>query len=72
MQTKTDQDCSKKLLRMVATVGSHYGIILETKKKRKISYVMFVEEQIILAYRNARSMSPEPSSIIDRVVNDCL
>ena len=44
IQTKTDQDYSKKLIRMVDTVGGHYGIILETKKKKKSLDVIFVED----------------------------
>ena len=32
---KNDQDCSMKLLKMVDTAGGHYGIVLETKKKKK-------------------------------------
>jgi len=43
IQTKTDQDCSKKLIRMVDTVGGHYDIILETKKKKSTN-IMFVED----------------------------
>ncbi len=44
IQKKTDLDCSKKLITMVNTVGGHYGIILETKKKKKSSGVIFVED----------------------------
>ena len=44
IQTKTDDDCYKKLIRMVDTVGGHYSIILETKKKKKSSDIMFVED----------------------------
>ena len=36
IQTKSDHDCSKKLIRMIDTAGSHYSIILETKKKKKV------------------------------------
>ena len=55
IQTKTDQDCSKKLIRMVDTVGGHYGIILETKKKKKNSDIMFVEDDTgILFLEDAR------------------
>ena len=33
IQTRSDQDCSRKLIRMIDTVGSHYRIVLETRKK---------------------------------------
>ena len=54
IQTKTDQDCSKKLIRLVDTVGGHYGIILETKKKKSLD-LMFVENDTgILFLEDAR------------------
>ena len=40
---KSDQDCSKKLIRMVDTTGGHYRIILETRKKGN-SNLFFVED----------------------------
>ena len=44
IQTRSDQDCSRKLIKMIDTAGSHYGGILETKKKKKSLDVMFVED----------------------------
>ena len=29
IQLKSDQDCSRKLIRMVDTTGGHYGVVLE-------------------------------------------
>ena len=40
---KNDQDCSKKLLKMGDTTNVHYGIVLETNKKKKNTEVMLVE-----------------------------
>ena len=37
IQKKTDQDCSKELIRMVDTIGGHSGIIHEAMKKKKIA-----------------------------------
>jgi len=33
IQLKYDQDCSRKLIRMVDTTIGHYSIVLETRKK---------------------------------------
>ena len=33
IQTKSDQDCSRKLIKMVDTISGHYRIVLETRKK---------------------------------------
>ena len=41
IQTKNDDDGYKKLIRMVDTVGGHYGIILETKKIKKNTDIRF-------------------------------
>ena len=35
IQTKSDQDCSRKMIRMIDTAGGHYSIILKTKQKEK-------------------------------------
>ena len=44
-----------KLLRMVDTAGGHYGIVLETKKKKKNVEVMLVEDDTrILFLEDAR------------------
>ena len=40
---KTDQDCGKKLIKMVDTTGGHYGIVLETTK-RVSSSLFFVDD----------------------------
>ena len=39
IQLKSDQDCSRKLIRMVDTTGGHYGIVLETRKN-----LLFIED----------------------------
>ena len=33
IQLKSDQDCSRKLIKMVDTTGGHYGIVLEQGRK---------------------------------------
>ena len=33
IQLKSDQDYSRKLIRMLDTTGLHYGMVLETRKK---------------------------------------
>ena len=43
IQMKSDQDFSKKLIRMVNTTGGHYGIILETRKKGNLN-LFFIED----------------------------
>ena len=43
IQTRSDQDCSRKLIRMIETVGGHYGIVLKTRKKDG-SVVLLVED----------------------------
>ena len=43
IQLKSDQDCSRKLIRMVDTTGGHYGIVLETRKKES-SNLFFLED----------------------------
>ena len=45
----------KKLLRMVNTAGAHYGIVLETVKKKKDTEVMLLEDDTrILFLEDAR------------------
>ena len=45
----------KKLLRMVDTAGAHYGIVLETEKKKEDTEVMLVEDDTrILFLEDAR------------------
>ena len=43
IQLKSDQDCGKKLIRMVDTTGGPYGIILETRKRGN-SNLFFIED----------------------------
>ena len=43
IQLKSDQDCSKKFVRMIDMAGGHYGIILKTRGK-KDSDVLFLED----------------------------
>ena len=53
IQTKSDQDCTRKLVKMVDTTGGHYSVILETRKKASsslffIAYgsgILFVEDE---------------------------
>ena len=69
IQKKTDQDCSKKLIRMVDTVGGHYGIILVTKNKKKSLDILFVEDDTgILFLEDARD-DFAPSRQLGRLMN---
>ena len=43
IQTKSDQDCSRKLIKMIDTVGGYYGAILKTRKKKGLN-MLFVED----------------------------
>ena len=45
---KTGQDNGKKLLKMEDTVGGHYGIVLETRKKKNASLFLVEEDTEIL------------------------
>ena len=35
IKIKNNQDCSRRLLKIEDTTGGHYGIVLETKDKKK-------------------------------------
>ena len=48
---RSDQNCSKKFIKMIDTADSHYGVILETMKK-KSSDVMFVEHNRAQAHES--------------------
>ena len=54
IKINNDQENSKILLKMVDTAGGHYGIILETKKKKKNDEVMLVDDAGILFVEDAR------------------
>ena len=47
IQLKSDQDCSKKLIRMVDTTGGHYGITFKTRKKGN-SNLFFIDDSGVL------------------------
>ena len=42
IQTKSNQDCSRKLIKMMDTIDGHYGTILETRKKEGLN-LLFIE-----------------------------
>ena len=44
IKIKSEEGSSKKLLKMVDTAGGHYGIVLETQKKKKDTEVNLVED----------------------------
>ena len=48
IQMKTGQDNGKKLLKMEDTTGGHYGIVLETRKKKNASLFLVEENSGIL------------------------
>ena len=48
IQIKTGQDNGRKLLKMEDTIGGHYGIVLETRKKRNASLFLVEEDSGIL------------------------
>ena len=48
IQMKTGQDNRKKLLKMEDTIGGHYGIVLETRKKKNSSLFLVEEDSEIL------------------------
>ena len=45
---KIGQDNGRKLLRMEETAGGHYGIVLETKKKKNTSMFLMEKDSGIL------------------------
>ena len=44
IKIKNDQDCSKKLLKMIDTASDHYGIVLDIRKKKKSTKIILVED----------------------------
>ena len=53
IEVKTDQKNSKKFLRMIDTAGGHYGIVLETQKKKMIDEALLVDDTGILFVEDA-------------------
>ena len=45
---KTGQGNSKKLVKMEDTTGGHYGIVLETRKKKDVNMFLVEEDSGIL------------------------
>ena len=45
---KSGQDNSRKLIKMVDTTGGHYGIVLETRKKKNSNLFLVEEDSGIL------------------------
>ena len=48
IQMKTGQDNGRKLLKMEETAGGHYGIVLETRKKKNTNLFLVEEDSGIL------------------------
>ena len=48
IQMKTGQDNGRKLLKMEETAGGHYGIVLETRKKKNTNMFLIEEDSGIL------------------------
>ena len=48
IQLKTGQDNGRKLLKMEETTGGHYGIVLETRKKKNTNLFLVEEDSGIL------------------------
>ena len=48
IQMKTGQDNGRKLLKMEETTGGHYGIVLETRKKKNTNLFLVEEDSGIL------------------------
>ena len=51
---KSDQDCSRKLIKIIDTVGGYYDIILETRRKTNSNVVFMEDESGILFLEDAR------------------
>ena len=43
IQTKSDQDCSRKLIKIMDVIGGHYRIVLKTRKKKSLN-ILFIED----------------------------
>ena len=54
IETKSDQECSRKLIKMIDTVGGHYGIILETRRRKDTSVLMVENDTGILFMEDAK------------------
>ena len=48
IQMKIEQDNGRKLLKMEETAGGHYGIVLETRKKKNTNLFLVEEDSGIL------------------------
>ena len=49
---KTGQDNAKKLIKMEYTAGGHYGIVLETRKKKNKNLFLVEDSGILLMEDN--------------------
>ena len=54
IKMKSDQDCSRKLIKIIDTVGGYYGIILETRRKTNSNVLFMEDESGILFLEDAR------------------
>ena len=54
IQMKSDQDCSRKLIKIIDTVGGYYGIILETRRKKNSNVLFMEDDSGILFLEDAR------------------
>ena len=54
IKMKSDQDCSRKLIKIIDTVGGYYDIILETRRKTNSNVVFMEDESGILFLEDAR------------------
>ena len=55
IKIKSEEDSSKKLLKMVDTAGGHYGIVLEMQKKKDTEVNLVEDDTGILFVEDSRN-----------------